>query len=227
MRGFLRGLWGLLEFIIIIYVIVITSFLLCKNKYGFTQFGDYTFKNIDLMDEKYMQDVKNGDLLVVKNSNDIKNGDIIYYYAVYDEKYIIRSNPVIDIKTDSYNSLYTVDDSGPLAIVGKRVLGKNHTTYANLGSIMRVLESRLGFLFLVLLPVLIVFIYQVYEFVIILRYEKVEPEEKEEEDKKDKKTKKKSKSKKEESKKKDETEKDKEDDEEEDNEEEDNDLEVL
>lgn len=182
MKKFLRGLWLIVEFIIIVYVIVLTSFLLCKNKYGYTQFGDYTFTNINLIEEKNISNTKNGDLLVVKNSNDIKEGDVIYYYAVYNDGYIVKSAPVSKIKNDDYSYLYTVDDSGPTSIVGTRVLGKYGNTYSGLGSILNILESRLGFLFLVLLPILIVFIYQVYEFIVIIKYERVEADDEEEDE---------------------------------------------
>ena len=174
MKKFLRGIWFVVEFIIIVYVIVLTCFLLCRNKYGYTQFGDYTFTNIDLFAEKNIDNTKKGDLLIVKNSNDINEGDLIYYYAVYNDDYIIKSSPVMSIKNDDYSYLYTVDDSGPTSIVGTRVLGKYSHTYHKLGSILNFLESRIGFLFCVLLPILIVFIYHVYEFIMIVRYEKVE-----------------------------------------------------
>lgn len=176
MRKVLRWVWSFLEIIIILYVILLTSFLLCKNKFGYTQFGDYTFNNVTLFDERNNNNVKQGDLLIVKNSNDIKEGDVIYYYTVYNDTYIIRSNPVTSIKNDDYSYLYTVDDSGPLSIVGTKVLGKHATTYPHLGTILSVLESRMGFLFGVLLPILVVFIYQVYEFIMIIRYERADDE---------------------------------------------------
>ncbi len=174
MRRFLRWVWAFLEVIIIVYVILLTSFLLCKNKFGYTQFGDYTFSNVTLFDARNNKSVNQGDLLIVKNSNDIQVGDVIYYYTVYNDSYIIRSNPVLNIKNDDYSYLYTVDDSGPLSIVGTKVLGKYTHIYPHLGTVLNVLESRLGFLFGVLLPILIVFIFQVYEFVMIIRYERTE-----------------------------------------------------
>ena len=42
---------------------------------------------------------------------------------------------------------------------------------------MDILESRVGFLFLVLLPILIVFFYQVYQLVIVAKYENVEEDD--------------------------------------------------
>ena len=44
MKKVLSFLWSILEFVIIVYVIVMTSILLSKNKYGFTQFMKEVFK---------------------------------------------------------------------------------------------------------------------------------------------------------------------------------------
>ena len=189
MKKIFRWIWSLLEVIIIIYVILITAFILCKNKYGYTQFGDYTLSNVTLLDERNIQDTKKGDLLIVKNSNDIKVGDLMYYYAAYNDTYIIKSDVVRNVEEDDYSALYTVgNEEDPDTIAGARVLGKYANTYHSIGDVISVVESRLGFLFLVLLPIMVVFIYQVYEFVIILRYEKTE--EIEDNSKEDNKTKK-------------------------------------
>ena len=178
MKKVLSFIWSIFEIIIIAYVILITSFILCRNKYGYTQIGSYTFNNVSLIDERNIEGTKKGDLLVVKDSNDIKVGDRIYYYAAYNEVFIVRSDYVVNIESDDYSSLYTVERNGEkVTIAHTRVLGKYSTTYANLGTVLDVLESRVGFLFLVLLPIMIVFIYQVYEFIMILRYEDVDKEE--------------------------------------------------
>ena len=172
MRKVLNWCWSFVEVLIIIYVVLVTMFVLCKNKYGYTQFGDYSFANIDLIAEKNVKDTKKGDLLVVKNSNDIHKGDLIYYYAVLNDNYIVRSAVVSDVKEDDYSALYTVSLSNTtINVASSRVLGKYSTVYNNLGSILSVLESRVGFLLLVLLPIMVVFIYQVYEFIIMLKYD--------------------------------------------------------
>lgn len=172
MRKVLNWVWSFVEVIIIIYVVLVTMFVLCKNKYLYTQFGDYSFANIDLIAEKNVKDTKKGDLLVVKNSNDIHKGDLIYYYAVLNDNYIVRSAVVADVKEDDYSALYTVSLSNTtINVASSRVLGKYSTVYNNLGSILSVLESRVGFLLLVFLPIMVVFIYQVYEFIIMLKYD--------------------------------------------------------
>ena len=123
MKKVLNWVWSLLEIIIIIYVIVLTLFLLCKNKYGYTELGDYSFVNVDLMGEKNIKNTKNGDLLVVKNSNDINNGNLIYYYAVYNDEYIVKSGIVTDIKKDDYSAVYTVEGKkSAVTVASARVL---------------------------------------------------------------------------------------------------------
>ena len=57
-KKFLKGLWGLVEVIIIIYVICMTAFLLCKNKYGFTQIGDMTYITINEHLQSYLPETK-------------------------------------------------------------------------------------------------------------------------------------------------------------------------
>ena len=178
MKKFLRGLWSVCEVIIIFYVIVVTAFILCKNKYGYTQIGDYTFDNVSLIDARNIEDADKGDLLIVRNSNNVHVGDRIYYYAAYNESYIVRSDYVVSMESDDFSALYTIQRNGENTVVpSSRLLGKYSTVYKKVGGILEVLESRIGFLFLVLLPIMIVFIYQVYEFVVILRYEEVEADD--------------------------------------------------
>ena len=61
MKNFLKGIWGVLEVLIIIFVIVITSCILCRNKYGYTQFGDYTVVTVDKVIAKHLDLVNQGD----------------------------------------------------------------------------------------------------------------------------------------------------------------------
>lgn len=177
MKNFFRWVWSFLEVVIIVYVIALTLFVLCKNKYGYTQFGDYSFVTVGMMEEKTIQNVSKGDLLLVKNSNDIHNGDLIYYYSVINDEYIVKSGVVSNIIDDNYNSLYTVGTGNQaVSVSSNRLLGKYSTTYDTVGSVINILESRIGFLFLVLLPIMVVFIYQLYEFVVILKYDEVDEE---------------------------------------------------
>ena len=64
------------------------------------------------------------------------------------------------------------------------MLGKYTSIYHGIGGILSILESKFGFLLLVLLPIMVVFIYQIYEFVLIIKENPV-LEDENENDKKD------------------------------------------
>ena len=170
MKKTLHVIWSVLEIIIIIYVICLTTILLAKNKFGFTQLGDYVLTSIGSNDVNNIINTEQGDLLVIKNTSDLNVGDVIYYYAVYDEKYIICSDVVKSMQKDDFSALYTIDDQYNSTVHSDKVIGKYTSKYHKLGNYFSFLQSRVGFLFFVLLPIMVVFIYQIYDFTIILKY---------------------------------------------------------
>ena len=170
MKKTLHVIWSVPEIIIIIYVICLTTILLAKNKFGFTQLGDYVLTSIGSNDVNNIINTEQGDLLIIKNTSDLNVGDVIYYYAVYDEKYIICSDVVKSMQKDDFSALYTIDDQYNSTVHSDKVIGKYTSKYHKLGNYFSFLQSRVGFLFFVLLPIMVVFIYQIYDFTIILKY---------------------------------------------------------
>ena len=171
MKKVLHVIWNIIEVVVIMYVIALTTILLAKNKFGFTQLGDYVITSIESNDVNNIIDTKQGDLLIVKNTSDIAVGDVIYYYAVYDDDYIICSDIVKSMQKDDYSALYTIDDQYSSTVHSTKVIGKYTFKYHNLGNYFAFLQSRVGFLFFVLLPIMVVFIYQIYDFAIVLKYD--------------------------------------------------------
>jgi len=158
MKKTLHIIWNIIQVIIIIYVILITTLMFLSNEYGYTEVGKFVFNNVK------------GDLVLIEKSNNIKENDNIYYYTTEDNKYIITSNKVISIDKDNKNSLYKVEND---TISSSKVIGKTTHKIKLLGSVLNALESRVGFLFGVLLPILIVFVYQVYEFITSIHHEEI------------------------------------------------------
>lgn len=185
MKKFLKGLWGLVEVIIIIYVICMTAFLLCKNKYGFTQIGDMTYITINEHLQSYLPETKENDLLMVKQNNkDINVGDKIYYYAVENNEYVIKTAHVKEnVISEDDMALYQLDDEAKTTIATTRVIGKYSAIYHNIGGVLDVLQSRIGFLLLVILPILLIFMYQIYALIIVIKYGEEELQEKSSSDK--------------------------------------------
>ena len=169
-----RFLLYLFEFLIIIYVIVITTFLLFRNKYGYTEIGNTTFVPLQIDTAEYIKDGKEGNLLVVKKTSNLNEGDLIYYYTTEEERYIVKSDYIKSVFNGDGNKLYTLNDESGSTVVSNRVLGKYANQYAGFGTIFGLLTSKFGFLFLVLLPIMCIFIYQLYSLIMVLKYEKVE-----------------------------------------------------
>lgn len=172
-------LWAFLEVAIIVYVICITMGILLRNKYGYTQIEDFTFVTMQEETYEYIDKAKEGDLLVVKSSKKIEVGDVIYYYININNQYVVKSGAVAEVTQGETTALYILQDESRTTVASTKVLGKESNLYHTWGTVLDVLMSRFGFLFLVLLPIMIVFIYQIYEFVMVLKFEEVEEEDRE------------------------------------------------
>lgn len=175
-KKILKWLWGIIEGLIIVYVIFITTCILFRNKYGYTDFFDkYTFVTISENSQRFLPSHDAGDLLIIKNQQfSIDKGDVIYYYATINDEYVVRSGAVADVTGDEVSALYVLADEDKTSVSNTRVIGKKVSVHPGKGTILEVLVSRVGFLFLVLLPILLVFVYQVYQLVIVAKYETVE-----------------------------------------------------
>ena len=84
---------------------------------------------------------------------------------------IIASDKINEVQKDRENYLYTVSNKNTMAISSTRVLGNKFITIPVLGKILEVVESKVGFIFFVLFPIIIVFIYQLYQFIVMVKYE--------------------------------------------------------
>lgn len=180
-------MWDLVEVLIIIYVIFVTTCILSKNRYGYTNLFGYTLVSVHQEDEAYIKDSKAGNLLVVKNDGNVNKNQYVYYYYAdvsdpNNEKYVVRGAFVTDTIKGDGGELYSLKDKEDPKISKARVLGNYSNQYAVIGGVLEFLETRLGFLFCVLLPIMIVFVYQIYEFVVILNYDKADKIRKNEEE---------------------------------------------
>lgn len=177
MKSGLRLFFDILEVVIVLYVVFITSCILFKNRYGFTQFGDYTFIPVVNDNEKYIKDVNKGDLLIAKKVDKVSLSESIYFYTSENRNYIVREGKVTRVPMGDGDTLYDItveklDKTVDTTVSGSKIVGKKSTLLPLLGSVLTFLESRTGFLLCVLLPIVIVFLYQIYEFISVVRYER-------------------------------------------------------
>lgn len=116
-----------------------------------------------------------GDLIFIHKCNpaDLKEGDIICFHTIIENQYALNTHRIQSIETVGDVRSYTTigDNNNGIAdqhvisdgdIVGKYV---GHITGA--GKVMNFLSSSTGFLLVIVLPMLLFFIYQVYNLIMI------------------------------------------------------------
>ena len=158
---------GVLLFIFFTFAIAITVLLLNYNKYGLTQFGDTTF--VTIKDEFTSETFKKGDLVLVKSRklDKLKLGDEIFVYR------IISSNKVL-VEVGKVGQIYLDEDAIALEngdnFSNEFIIGTADKRYEKVGTYLSIVESKWGFLFIVLIPCLLIFIYEIYALIVEIKY---------------------------------------------------------
>ena len=180
MKKVLKILVGFLELVIIIYAVFVIMIMLSYNKYGYTEIGDNTYVSVVDENKSELGKFEVGDLISIKKTTYDKTniGDSLFYYATADNQYIIVQDTVVEKEGSNREAVYKFEHNSNI-IPGERIVGVLDKTYDNKGKLYEVLTSTVGFLLLVILPVLVIFIYQVYKFILLIKEDKVLTEEEE------------------------------------------------
>lgn len=155
------------NFLIIIYAIIaifVTVCLISYNDYGVTQFGKTSLVIVD--SKEFEPDYNKNDLVIVNNDEKVQVGDKVFFYNTYENDNSVSIAKITNSEkiTDS-ETTYTID--GEKALSSEYVIGKvdSTTTIPVLGLILSILESKWGYLFLIVLPSLLAFLYEILEVV--------------------------------------------------------------
>lgn len=166
MKNVLKILLGIIGFVYFAFVIGITVCLLFYNDYKVTEING---KSLIIIDNNDMYE--KGDLVIFeKNIDDVRNGDEIFFYEVTNGIASINVGKVTAVeKITDTESTFTINGNHDISsgsLIGKTASAKR---YSKLGSVLKVLESRFGFLLLVILPTLIIFLYEIYQVIIEIK----------------------------------------------------------
>lgn len=143
-----------------VIAVFVTVCLLSYNDFKVTEFGDYSLVIIE--DNELSPEYEKGDLVIVDKSEKIKVGDKAFFYNTYNRQIEIKLGEVVKTeKITESETTYTFE--GERKISGQYVLGtsNNTTVIPTVGTILNILESKWGFLFIIVLPALLAFIYQI------------------------------------------------------------------
>ncbi len=161
MKKVLKIVLGVVICLYLVVVIFTTAFLLRKDDYGVSKFLG---KSLVLVEEDTLEpDYKANTLLVISkvDSEKIEAGDKILYY--YDAQHKLRFSEVTQKeKTNETSTTFIVKDNNK--VTSDVVLGTQESTKAmsTIGQILYVVQSRWGFLFIVVFPLFLAFLYEIY-----------------------------------------------------------------
>lgn len=149
------------------FALVMTIFLLNYNDYGVTQFGNTSM--IIISDEVANEKYDKGDLVIVefKKLEKLKLGDEIFTYRV-------DSKGAPHIQIGKIGEIYK-DDNAIAFENGETystefMAGVATNKHPGWGTFLSIVESQWGFLFIVLVPCFLIFIYELYSLIIEIKY---------------------------------------------------------
>lgn len=158
MKKFIRECFIILYFLLVVFV---TACLLSYNEYGVTVFGD---KALVIADDNKIQDTSSYDLIIIDTKyDDLNIGDSILYYNPYNGTNEVVSDTIKSIDNSNIDFVaYTLSNN--VTIDSKNIVGlfRNAKIYPIVGGILSFLESKWGYLIVVVLPILLAFIYELY-----------------------------------------------------------------
>ena len=163
MKKVLKVVIGLIVTVYLVIVVFTTAYLLNRNDYGVSTFmGKYL---VFVEDKKLEPTYKEHSLLVIDRVDnlEVKEGTKTFFYDTYATTKKIKFVEVT--KREEINEkevTYTLKDNTKVS--SEYVLGTEKSTTALniLGTFLYIVQSRWGFLFIVVFPLFLAFVYELY-----------------------------------------------------------------
>lgn len=154
-----------------IIAITVTVLLLSYNDYNNSEIGGYTIYIVT--DDSLEPTYKQGSILLIKETNDrnVQVGDEIFMYKVLNSsEYEVISTTLQGKTQQGSHTVYIVDNEERYA--SDYFIGKVDDTIVieGWGYILNLLESRWGYLFCIVVVSLLLFLQEVFELVMEIKY---------------------------------------------------------
>ena len=154
-----------------IIAITVTVLLLSYNEYNNSQLGGYTVYIVkdDSLEPKYKQ----GSILLIKSTTD-KNvqigDDLLLYKVLSSQEYEVVNKTLTEKLQQGRHVVYKIGEDESYA--SDYFIGKTSDTIVinGWGYVLGLLESRWGYLFCVVIVSLLLFLQEVFELVMEIRY---------------------------------------------------------
>lgn len=156
------------------FTITMTILLLNFNKFGVTQFDD---TSLLIIKKGFTSETYEKGSLVVVESKEIKDyheGEEVFVYH-------LDGHGGVNIQLGVVGQVHEDDDaltfSNGDTYSSEFIIGTGEKIYPNLGKYLSIVESKWGFLFIILVPNFFLFVYQLYSLIVEVKYGKDETEE--------------------------------------------------
>ena len=168
--------------LIILYVIIaiITTILLLSfNKYRVSVFGDYSIVIVD--NNELEPSFSKGDMVIVKSSSLYKLGESIFFYNVVERKVEVTLANIEKVE-EVTDGMSAYEIPGGSLVSHDEVIGStnNVKVFHHIGTFVKAIESKYGYLLLIVIPSGAALLYEIYNLVVV-RKEEIEEEKAEQE----------------------------------------------
>lgn len=143
-----------------VVAIIVTILLLSYNDYKVSEIGSYTLLLIS--DSSLAPEFNKGDLVILNKNDDIHKGKDAFFYEIANQKREIKLGTIEEAEIINETEItYTL--KGNKKISKDYIIGPSNTAeiIPVLGTVLSILESKWGFLFIIVLPALILVINQI------------------------------------------------------------------
>lgn len=166
-----KALGSILFVLYAIIAITVTVLLLSYNDYNNSELGGYTVYIVkdDSLEPKYKQ----GSILLIKSTNDknVQSGDeILLYKVINSQEYEVVDRTLQEKSQQGNHIVYIVENEESYA--NDYFIGKTSDTVVieGWGYVLNMLESRWGYLFCVVIVSLLLFLQEVFDLVMEIKY---------------------------------------------------------
>ncbi len=132
------------------------------------------FTPLTVQSESMAPTFDEGDLIVIQacDASTLEAGDIVTFHTIIDNQYALNTHRIDSVvEANGARSYTTKGDNNEIVdahvISDADIVGKYVLRIPYLGSVMNFLSSSTGFLVVIVIPMLLFFIYQVYHLVIV------------------------------------------------------------
>lgn len=159
---------------LVVYAVVaiaITILLLSYNEYMCSEIGGYTLYKVE--DNSLEPNFVRGDLIIINHvGHDTLNvGEKVFLYQnLTSNDFLVKYGELTDITQQGSRTVYTIDNQ--FQFDSTYLIGRENGSKVvhKLGTVLSIVESRWGYLFCIVIVTLLIFLEEVYELVMEIKY---------------------------------------------------------